>query len=191
MDLGSSVRALSGIGPAHYFNSHNPDPDPGQRCVDDLYSKNILWPNYYSGANGDFQVIKAMDPIHPLLRDERAPHGTLRFFPAHPHEGGIGVPAGHESARVIAVGRSKITACPFNLAIAFDGGDDGEGNRLGRAVAQSTFHQFCDYNWDPPYGCPSSVDEPPGSGMKAHPDARRAIETYTRNLAIWLSGRVP
>jgi hypothetical protein len=188
MDLGSSVCTLGGIGAAHYFHSQNPDPDPGRRCIDDPYSAGILWPNYHSGANGDFQAITAVDPKHPLLRDERMSDGTVRFFPAHPHEGGIGVPIWEESARVIAMGRSKTTGRPFNLVVAFEGGEDLQGNRVGRGVAQSTFHHFCDYNWDLAYGCPSFVDEPPGDGMRAHPEARHAIETYIRNLAVWLSG---
>ena len=188
MDLGSSVCALGGVGAAHYFHSHNSDPDPERCCIDDPYSTKILWPNYHSGANGDFQVIEAVDPVHPLLRDERTPGGALRFFPAHPHEGGIGVPTSDESARVIAIGRSKVTGRLFNLVVAFEGAEDGQGNHLGRAVVQSTFHHFCDYNWDTAYGAPSFVDEPPGDGMKGHAEARLAIETYTRNLAVWLAG---
>jgi hypothetical protein len=188
MDLGSSVCALGGVGAAHYFHSHNPDPDPERCCIDDPYSTKILWPNYHSGANGDFQVIEAVDPVHPLLRDERTPGGALRFFPAHPHEGGIGVPTSDERARVIAIGRSQVTGRPFNLVVAFEGAEDGQGHRLGRAVVQSTFHHFCDYNWDTAYGAPSFVDEPPGDGMKRHAEARLAIETYTRNLAVWLAG---
>lgn len=191
MDLGSSVCRLGGIGAAHYFHSHNPDPDPDRRRIDDPYSTKILWPNYHSGANGDFQVIEVVDPIHPLLRDARGSGGAVRLFPAHPHEGGIGVPAGDERARVVAIGRSKVTGRPFNLVVAFEGDEDGQGNRLGRGVVQSTFHHFCDYNWDIAYGCPSFVEEPPGDGMKRHPEARHAIETYTRNLAVWLVGDLP
>jgi hypothetical protein len=43
-----------------------------------------------------------------------------------------------------------------NLAVAFE----AYGNH-GRAVAQSTFHHFADYNWDTRLGAPSFVDEPP------------------------------
>ena len=99
-----------------------------------------------------------------------------------------GVPAGDGSARVIANGRSRVTGRPFNLVVAFEGAQDGQGNRQGRGVAQSTFHHFCDYNWDIAYGCPSFVGEAPGNGMQRHPQARHAIETYTRNLAVWLAG---
>jgi hypothetical protein len=54
-------------------------------------------------------------------------------------------------------------------------------------VAQSTFHHFCDYNWDIRAGCPSFVEEPPGDGMVHHPEVRRDIETYVRNLVLWLA----
>jgi hypothetical protein len=55
-------------------------------------------------------------------------------------------------------------------------------------VVQSTFHHFCDYNWDIAAGCPSFVDEPPGDAMARHPEARRDIETYMGNLVLWLAG---
>jgi hypothetical protein len=171
----------------HYFHSHNPDPDLERRRIDDPYSTNISWPNYHSGANGDFQVIELVDPIHPLLRDKSTSGGAVRFFPAHPHEGGIGVPAGDKSARLIAIGCSKVTGRPFNLVVAFEGAEDGQGNRLGRGVVQSTFHHFCDYNWDITYGCPGFVDEPPGDGIKREPNTLNDIKTYVRNLATWLA----
>ena len=187
MDLGSSVTALSGIGAAHYFHSRNPDPDPARCCIDDPFTTYIEWPNYHSGANGDYQQIEPADPGHPLLRAEMAPGGTIRYFPAHPHEGSVGVPAGADDARVIARGRSKVTGAVFNLVVAFDPAESGAGVRPGRAVAQSTFHHFCDYNWDIAAACPSFVDEPPGDGMARHPEARRDIEAYVRNLVLWLA----
>jgi hypothetical protein len=187
-DLGSSLCALGGIGAAHYFHSRNPDPDESRRRRDDPYTPSIDWPNYHSGANGDFQEIAAVAPVHPLLREPAGFGGVIRFFPSHPHEGAVGAPKGEPSARVVAQGRSKATGRDFNLVVAFDAGPNG---RPGRGVAQSTFHHFCDYNWDIAAGSPSFVDEPPGNGMAREPAARRAVETYTRNLALWLAGVDP
>jgi hypothetical protein len=183
MDLGSSVTSLADVGAAHYFHSSNLDPDPAHRCIDDPFTTTIAWPNYHSGANGDYQTIEPVDPGHPLLRSKTRPGGIIRYFPAHPHEGGIGVPAGAKDARIIARGRSKVTGAAFNLVVAFD----PPAEAAGRAVAQSTFHHFCDYNWDIRAGSPSFVSEPPGDGMVHHPEARRDIETYVRNLVLWLA----
>jgi hypothetical protein len=66
----------------------------------------------------------------------------------------VGVPAEERHARVIARGKSRVTARLFNLT-------DEYGNRVGRAVAESSFHHFADYNWDIGKGCPSFVIEVP------------------------------
>jgi hypothetical protein len=55
---------------------------------------------------------------------------------------------------VVAVGKSMATGRPFNIAIAF------ERKGTGRAVVDSSFHHFVDYNLDPSTGCPSFVTEP-------------------------------
>lgn len=52
------------------------------------------------------QQIQILDPVHPVLKNPNAPKGVIEFFPAHPHEGGIGAPAHAPSARVIAKGVS-------------------------------------------------------------------------------------
>ena len=59
MDLGSSICRLGGVGLAHHFHSTNPEPDPLRRQIDDPFATAILWPNYHSGANGDYQDIVA------------------------------------------------------------------------------------------------------------------------------------
>src|SRR5215813_14908760 len=69
MDLGSSICNLGGIGAAHYFHTRGPDPDESRHRPDDLDSPNISWPNYHGGANGDYQEIIAVPPVHPLLKD--------------------------------------------------------------------------------------------------------------------------
>ncbi len=183
MDLGSSVCTLGGVGAAHYFHSKNPDPDAGRHTIDDRVTTEILWPNYHSGENGDYQEIAAVGATHPVLRDPEAPDGIVRYLPAHPHEGAVGKPADDDTARVIATGISKVTGRTFNIAVAFAASDAG-----GRAIAQSTFHHFVDYNWDPALGAPTFVSEPPGTSLAERPAARGATERYVRNLALWLSG---
>jgi len=181
MDLGSSVCTLGGIGKAHYFHSKHLDPDVEKRRRDDPYTTEIDWPNFHSGANGDFQEIEIVGAPHPVLADQQSPTGTIRFLPSHPHEGGIGAPEG-ENARVIARGKSKSTGQSFNIAVAFDPGEHG-----GPAIAQSTFHHFADYNWDPLSGSPSFVSEPPGDGLKRVPQALADTHRYALNVAAWLS----
>ncbi|GAA0638406.1 hypothetical protein [Brevundimonas lenta] len=181
MDLGSSVCTLGGVGDAHYFHSRKLDPDPDRNQRDDLDTGYIDFPNYHSGANGDWQTIRPEGEVHPLLRDEGG--GLLDRLPAHPHEGGVGVPEGASSARVIATGVSKVSGRAFNIAVAFEG-EAGEG----RGLAQSTFHHFADFNWDPRDGRPSFVDEVPGDAMIRDPEALRQTKRYMTNLVEWLSG---
>lgn len=185
MDVGSSLCRLGGVGKAHYFHTHNLDPDESRRVCDDPFSTHISWPNFHSGANGDFQEIEVVEPVHPILMNAASSTGQIRFLPAHPHEGAVDAPAG-ESARVIARGRSKITGQWFNLAVAFDPSMQG-----GPAVAQSSFHHFADYNWDMRLGCPSFVSEAPGSGMALEQQALQDAHRYAVNVALWLAGELP
>ena len=185
MDLGSSVCTLGGVGAAHYFHSANQDPDPGRRERDDPYTTSISWPNFHSGANGDYQEIEVVGAPHPVLANSRSPTGAIRYLPSHPHEGGIGVPDG-ENARVILRGRSIVTGLDFNIAVAFEPGEHG-----GPAIAHSTFHHFADYNWDPASGAPSFVAEQPGDGLKRVPEAMADTHQYALNVAAWLAGAVP
>jgi hypothetical protein len=181
MDLGCSVCGLAEIGAAHHFHTHNVDSTaPAVR--DDPFTTAISWPNFHSGANGDYQQIETVEPVHAVLRDASAPSGSIQFLPSHPHEGAVSAPAGAR-ARVIARGRSKATGARFNIAVAFEA--DG---KAGRAIAQSTFHHFADYNWDPRAGAPSFADEPPGDAILRHPEARAAAHRYARNVSLWLAG---
>jgi hypothetical protein len=184
MDLGSSICNLAGVGKAHYFHSQNQDPDPDHHAVDDPYTPYISWPNFHSGANGDYQEIGIAGPAHPVFADPGSPTGTIRYLPSHPHEGAVGVPE-NESARVIATGISKVTGRRFNIAVAFEPTSDG-----GPAIAQSTFHHFANYNWDTRSGCPSFVDEPPGDAMVRTPQATADTHRYVSNVALWLAGRL-
>jgi hypothetical protein len=187
-DLGSSLCTLGGVGAAHFFHTQNLDPDEANRALDDQATKNILWPNYHSGSNGDYQRIEPHEPVHPLLlRDASDASSAIEFFPAHPHEGAVGVPADERHARVIATGTSEVSKRPFNLVVAFERAPDKHGNTLGRAIAESSFHHLVDYNWDTARGCPTFVEEAPGDGYVREPDALNDIKAYVRNAAIWLS----
>jgi hypothetical protein len=186
-DLGASVCTIGGIGAAHFFHSRNLDPDASRRAPDDAETKTISWPNFHSGSNGDYQRIRPVDSVHELLRNPNAPSGVISYFPAHPHEGDVGVPAGEKNARVIATGVSQTTKRPFNIAVAFERVMDENGDTLGRAVAESSFHHFVDYNWDIEKGAPSFVAEPPGDEIKRDPGRLEDIKTYVRNLAVWLA----
>jgi hypothetical protein len=186
-DMGCSMCALDDIGDMHYFNSKNPDPDSERSCRDDPYTTYISYPNYHSGANGDYQKITPVQPIHELLKNPNSPSGVIEFFPAHPHEGGIGVNSGDRNGRVIALGKSLVSDRDFNLVVALEGYKDAQGKMLGRAVANSSFHHLVDYNWDIEKGCPTFVDEAPGDGMKKEPRALEDIKVYVRNVALWLA----
>lgn len=189
-DMGVSLLGLGVVGQAHHFHSANPELDT-ERCVrDDCHTTSIDWPNYHSGANGDYQTITPVEPIHPLLHAPHRPDGVIYHLPAHPHEGAISVPtAAAEYARVVATGKSQVSGHTFNLAIAFDPTGQPEPHRRGRVVCQSTFHHFADYNWDPAAGCPSFVTEPQGDGMVRDPEALADVHAYCANLAEWLGER--
>jgi hypothetical protein len=181
-DMGCSMCTIGGVGQAHYFHSKHQDPDESRRCRDDDKTSNIDWPNYHSGANGDFQRIESVD--HPLLR--RRDGSLIEYFPAHPHEGAVGAPEG-ANASVVATSKSLVTGRPFNLVVAFDNETDKHGNRLGRAIAESSFHHMVDYNWNPELGCPTFVEEAPGDGYKREPEKLDDVKQYLANAADWLS----
>jgi len=185
-DLGSSVCDLESVGGAHFFHSRNRELDESRHVPDDIETRAISWPNYHSGHNGDFQKITPCEPVHELLLNPGSTSGMVEFFPAHPHEGAVGVPNGERGARVIATGQSVTTGRPFNLAVAFEHATDEHGNLRGRAVAQSSFHHFVDYNWDTEKGCPSFVTEPVGDTVRKYPARLDDVKAYVRNLARWL-----
>jgi len=182
MDVGSSICNLGGIGAAHHFHSHNREPDESRHCIDDTLATHISWPNYHSGANGDYQRVRSVGSIHPVMRDRHSPTGVIQYLPAHPHEGVVSAPANDASGRVVVEGQSAASGRRFNIAVAFERSEHG-----GRAIAQSTFHHFADYNWDPAAGCPTFVGEAPGDGIARFPEALRSTKQYVSNVAFWLS----
>ena len=188
-DLGSSLCTLGGVGRAHFFHSKNQDPDSSRHVRDDPYNTDIDWPNYHSGANGNYQKITATEPAHELIRNPENASGVIEFFPAHPHEGSVGVPDDAENARVVATGVSQATGNRFNLVVALDTVVDEQGQQSGRSIAESSFHHLVDYNWDISKGCPSFLLEPPGDEIRRDPARMRDIKTYVANLARWLAER--
>lgn len=186
-DLGSSLCTLGGIGRAHFFHTKHQEPDPSRHVRDDQDTETISWPNYHSGNNGDYQDVTPVEPIHELLLNPHKASGLVEFFPAHPHEGSVGVPDTEDHARVIATGVSQMTQRPFNLIVAFERVEDHHGNTLGRGIAESSFHHLVDYNWDISKGCPSFLVEPPGDQIRREPQKLGDIKTYVSNLARWLA----
>jgi hypothetical protein len=185
-DLGSSLCTLGGVGRAHFFHSRQPEPDASRQVPDDQETKDISWPNYHSGSNGNYQKITPTTPTHEVLINPGNAAGVIEFFPAHPHEGAVGVPDGEQHARVIATSTSQVTQRPFNLIVAFERSRDRHGNLLGRAIAESSFHHFADYNWDTSKGCPSFVTEPPGDQIVREPAKLDDVKKYIANVAQWL-----
>ena len=92
-------------------------------------------------------------------------------------------PAGDPRARSVARGRSIVTGRTFNLAVAFDRSNEF----TGRGVAESSFHHFADYDWNPAAGAPSFVTEKPGTGLKESPTALEHTRGYVENLVRWLA----
>jgi hypothetical protein len=181
MDLGCSICALGPVGAAHVFHTHNAGaemPPP-----DDTGTPQIQWPNFHSGANGAAQRVEAVRPVHPVMRDAESETGAVMYLPAHPHEGAVVAPESAPLARVIATGKSLATGNRFNIAVAFERTDTA-----GPAIAQSTFHHFADYNWDPGRGSPDFVTETPVNELRNDRRAMSSVHRYVRNVALWLAG---
>lgn len=185
-DLGCCLLQLGSLGAVNQF--HHSVDDPAALC-DDQDNPDIAWPNYHSGANGDYQPVLGGDTVHELLRTGQTRSGRIEWFPAHPHEGAVSADIPH--AGVLAQGRSAHTGRRFNLAVLLDGETTPDGRPLGRALAESTFHHFADYNWDIGYGAPSFVTEAPGTGISEDPYPLLAFKDYVRNIAEWLSPSPP
>lgn len=184
-DMGACLTKLGLVGQAHNFNSVNQEADATRHCRDDPFTATLDWPNYHSGANGDFQIVTPGGADDPLLALPGG--GTITRLPAHPHEGAVSVPTGAQAyARVVATGVSKVTAKPFNIAVALERHDE-DGMTLGPVLAEATFHRFADYNWNPAHGCPSFVGEAPGDGYAQDPGALDELRAYIGNIARWLA----
>ncbi|TDO14863.1 hypothetical protein EV580_3001 [Mycobacterium sp. BK086] len=179
-NLGCCLARLGSLGQINEFQDITVDQS---HLCDDQDTPTISWPNYHSGANGDYQPVSVDEPVHPLLRTTRTVSGRIEWFPAHPHEGAV--VADGPCATVVARGRSSASGRHFNLAVALDG-ETPDGIPIGRAVAESTFHHFADYNWDLDSGAPSFVSESPGTQIREDPTRLVIFKDYVRNLADWL-----
>jgi hypothetical protein len=180
-DLGCCLTRLGSVGRLNVFQDVTVDQ---RHLCDDQDTPTISWPNYHSGANGDYQPVFASVPVHPLLRTAQTTSGRIEWFPAHPHEGAV--VANPPGATVVAQGRSSASGRYFNLAVALEDEAASDGTPMGRVVAESTFHHFADYNWDLTCGAPSFVGEPPGTQIQDDPSRLRVFKDYVRNLADWL-----
>jgi hypothetical protein len=180
-DLGCCLSRLGSLGVVNEF--HDQSIDPSTMC-DDQDTPTISWPNYHSGANGDYQPVLVEGPVHELLRTDRTESGRIEWFPAHPHEGLVS--ANSACATPIAQGRSTATGRHFNLAVVLEDEHTPDGRPIGRAIAESTFHHFADYNWDLDCGAPSFVTEAPGDQIKTDPSRLATFKDYVRNVATWL-----
>ncbi len=185
-DLGLCLCHLGSLAQFNHFHTYN--REPGRTENDDQDNPNISYPNYHSGANGNYQKISPVGPVHPLLKSAKADGGVIEYFPAHPHEGAVGVPDGIPFARVIATGTSTVSGRRFNLAVAVED-EPFDGGVMGRAVAVSTFHHFADLNWDTERGAPSFVTDKPGDEIKRDPARFEIFKDYVRNIARWLGAR--
>ena len=103
-NLGSCLCGLGSVGMVNQFHDKNVDPSAMR---DDQDTPSISWPNYHSGANGDYQPVFTEGPVHELLRTTRTASGRIEWFPAHPHEGGVS--ADGPFATALAQGRSNAT----------------------------------------------------------------------------------
>jgi hypothetical protein len=183
-DLGSCLLGLGSLGRLNHFHDKNPEADASR---DDQDNPDISWPNYHSGANGDYQPVVATEPVHELLRTTKTPSGRIEWFPAHPHEGAVSAPPEDPHARAIACGQSIVSGRAFNLAVCLEGETTNDGRPVGRAVACSTFHHFANMNWDTDAGAPSFVTDKPGNEMKRDPSRLGVFKDYVHNIARWLA----
>jgi hypothetical protein len=183
-NMGLWLRGIEGAGAAHFFHDGSyAEPDEIRRARDDLDTASIDFPNYHSGRNGDVQRITIPGPLHPLMSRPGSPSGRIEVFPAHPHEGAVRVPAGETRAQSVARGCSTTTGRDFDLVVAFD----RTPAMPGRAIAESSFHHFADYNWDITRGAPSFVVEPPGDAIRLRPELLDDVRQYVKNCVEWLA----
>ena len=183
-NMGLWLRGIEGAGAAHFFHEAScAEPDETRRARDDRDTASIDFPNYHSGRNGDVQRITIPGPLHPLMRRPGSPSGRIEIFPAHPHEGAVRAPVGETRAQSVARGCSTSTGRDFDLVVAFD----RTPATPGRAIAESSFHHFADYNWDIARGAPSFVAEPPGDAIRLQPELLDDVRQYVKNCVEWLA----
>ena len=95
-DMGSCLSRLPVVGRAHHFHSTTPESELERQARDDPYTLTIDWPNYHSGANGDFQTVAATDPLHAAMRraeGKAIAEATFHRFADYNWEPAQGAPA--------------------------------------------------------------------------------------------------
>jgi hypothetical protein len=171
------------------FARDHQDVDPSLSSLGSLGRVNSPDAGYRSGNVGDYQTIVPLDPVHDLLRSAKAPGGIIKQFPANPHEGAVDT-AGLTQARAIATGTSQ-PGGTFDIAVVLENDVDEHGGKLGRAIAESTYRHFCDYNWNVASGAPSTARDSSGDGIAKDPATLEIYKDYITNLAGWLCGAPP
>ena len=92
-DLGLCLSHLGSLGQFNHFHTYN--REPGRSENDDQDNPNISYPNYHSGANGNYQKISSEGVVHPLLKSAKANGGTIEYFPAHRTKVRLASPTAH------------------------------------------------------------------------------------------------
>ena len=85
--LGLLPERLGSLGVVNEF--HDKSVDPSTMC-DDQDTPTISWPNYHSGANGDYQPVLAEGPVHELLRTTAPPADGSNGSPPPARGPGVG-----------------------------------------------------------------------------------------------------
>ena len=80
---------------------------------------------------------------------------------------------------------ARIPGKGFRYGVAFEG-----SGAEGRAIAESTFHHFADFNWDARRGSPDFVTETPVYTLPGDERAMASTHRYVSNVALWLAGKL-
>ncbi|BBY64092.1 hypothetical protein MHEL_23350 [Mycolicibacterium helvum] len=89
--------------------------------------------------------------------------------------------------KIVVIGGTGLVGSKLVRALSSRGHDAvAAAPSTGRAVAESAFHHFADYNWDVDCGAPSFVTEPPGTQIREDPSRLAIFKDYVRNVADWL-----
>lgn len=91
---------------------------PAPAIRDDPFTTAISWPNFHSGANGDYQEIEPVEPVHAILRDPSAPNGLIRFLPSHPQRCGLARRSFHHLTHRVLSSAQCLYKRPGSLEIA-------------------------------------------------------------------------
>ena len=181
-DLGCCLISLGSLGVVNEF--HDKNVDPASMC-DDQDTPTISWPNYHSGANGDYQPVLDRGAGARVAAHRSDRQRSDRMVPVAPARGrGVGERPVRHRAR--AGPQHSVPAATSTSPSCWTESFAPDGRPMGRAIAESTFHHFADYNWDLDRGAPSFVTETPGTQIKADPSRLAIFKDYVRNVATWL-----